>query len=60
MVFDGVLKDVIGQDLALKAVFNNVELHIFSSHLLPPDDRRMLKETCAFCRKFRRIFLLGI
>ncbi|XP_061342514.1 uncharacterized protein LOC133288709 isoform X2 [Gastrolobium bilobum] len=40
-VFDGVLNDVIEQDLALKAVINNVELLIFSSHLLPPYDRRI-------------------
>ncbi|XP_057418127.1 uncharacterized protein LOC130712298 isoform X2 [Lotus japonicus] len=43
-IFDGVLHNVIEQDLALRAVVNNVELLIFSSHLLPPDDRRICKK----------------
>jgi len=61
MIFDRVLDDVIEQDNALKAVINNnLELLIFSSHLLPPDERRMLLENLSFCRKFRMILLLGV
>lgn len=43
VIFDDVLNDVIEQDRTLIAVTNNVELLIFSSHLLPPDDRRVLE-----------------
>ncbi|KAJ1379037.1 hypothetical protein SESBI_47255 [Sesbania bispinosa] len=44
MVFDNVLKDAIEQDLAFKADMNNVQLLIFSSHILPPDDRRICQK----------------
>ncbi|XP_050875694.1 uncharacterized protein LOC127079339 isoform X1 [Lathyrus oleraceus] len=44
MIFDRVLNYAIEQDSALKAVINNLELFIFSSHLLPPDDRRICKK----------------
>ncbi|CAI8584554.1 unnamed protein product [Vicia faba] len=44
MIFDSVLNDAIEQDNALKAIINNLELFIFSSHLLPPDDRRICKK----------------
>ncbi|XP_027339304.1 uncharacterized protein LOC113853058 [Abrus precatorius] len=40
-VFDAVLNDVIEKELALKAVIDTVELLIFSSYLLPPNDRRI-------------------
>ncbi|XP_047155423.1 uncharacterized protein LOC124826606 isoform X1 [Vigna umbellata] len=40
-IFDGVMNQVIEQEFALKAVINNIELLIFSSHLLPPSDRRI-------------------
>jgi len=43
LIFDGVLNDIIEQEFALKAVINNIELLIFSSHLLPPYDRSMLE-----------------
>ncbi|KHN31130.1 hypothetical protein glysoja_012780 [Glycine soja] len=42
--FDRVLNDIIEQEFALKAVINNVELLIFSSHLLPPNDRRICEK----------------
>lgn len=57
--FDRVLNDIIEQEFALKAVINNVELLIFSSHLLPPNDRSML-ETLCFCYKYRKFVMLGI
>lgn len=41
MIFDRVMDNMIEQDKALKAVINNLELLIFSSHLLPPDERRI-------------------
>ncbi|CAK8567891.1 unnamed protein product [Lathyrus sativus] len=45
MIFDRVLNNAIERDNALKAVINNnLELFIFSSHLLPPDDRRICKK----------------
>ncbi|XP_058786548.1 uncharacterized protein LOC131661132 [Vicia villosa] len=45
MIFDSVLNNAIEKDNALKAVINNyLELFIYSSHLLPPDDRRICKK----------------
>ncbi|XP_022632398.1 uncharacterized protein LOC106779706 isoform X3 [Vigna radiata var. radiata] len=41
LIFDGVMNQVIEQEFALKAVINNIELLIFSSHVLPPSDRRI-------------------
>jgi len=60
MIFERVLDKVIEQDNALKAVINKLELLIFSSHLLPPDERRMLLGNLSFCRKFRMILLFGV
>ncbi|XP_045824039.1 uncharacterized protein LOC123916594 isoform X1 [Trifolium pratense] len=39
--FNRVLNEAIEQDKALKVVSNNLNIFIFSSHLLPPDDRRI-------------------
>ncbi|GAU13196.1 hypothetical protein TSUD_303270 [Trifolium subterraneum] len=44
MIFDRVLNEAIEQDNALKVVTNNLNIFIFSSHLLPPDDRRICKK----------------
>ncbi|KAK7353625.1 hypothetical protein VNO80_19076 [Phaseolus coccineus] len=41
LIFDGVLNDIIEQEFALKAVIDNIELLIFSSHVLPPNERRI-------------------
>jgi hypothetical protein len=59
MIYDRVLNEAIEQDKALKVVTNNLNIFIFSSHLLPPDDRRMLLENLSFCINFRMILLFG-
>ncbi|XP_058108649.1 uncharacterized protein LOC131251743 isoform X2 [Magnolia sinica] len=50
MVFDQLLCDMNGQDLALKIIADEADLLIFSSLLLP-------KESCRFCEKY---YLWGI
>jgi len=59
LIFDGVLNDIIEQEFALKAVINNIELLIFSSHVLPPNERSK-SETLGFYYKFGKYAVLGI
>lgn len=57
-LFDSVMHDLIEQNLALKAtVTNNVELLVFSSRLLPPENWRKLERFCLFLLKCQRRYI---